>query len=88
MPSLPDALAGLGTEARQAVTEFIVLHRQFPAWAVWLPHQGRPWTALRPVSARVPAPDLSMIWAHATTAADLANRMRAPDDQLSPGAWP
>ena len=88
MPSLPDALAGLDTGARRAVTEFIVLHRQFPAWAVWLPHQGRPWTALRPASARVPAPDLPMIWVHAATAADLADRMRAADDQLSPGAWP
>ena len=88
VPSLPDALAGLDTEDRRAVTELIVLHRQFLAWAVWLPHQGCPWTALRPASARVPAPDLPMIWVHATTAADLADRMRAADDQLSPGAWP
>jgi hypothetical protein len=84
VPSLPDALAGLDTGARQAVTEFIMLHRQFPAWAVWLPHQGRPWTALRPASARVPGPDLPMIWVHAGTAAELAARMRGADAQLTP----
>jgi hypothetical protein len=87
-PSLPEALAGLDAEVRRAVTEFVVLHRQFPAWAVWLPHQGRQWIALRPASARVPAPDLPMIWVQAATAADLARRMRAAEHQLSPGAWP
>jgi len=36
-PLLAEALAGLGSWAMQAIGEVIVLHREFPAWAVWLP---------------------------------------------------
>ena len=79
---LLEALAGLGAEARQAITQVVVLHREFPAWAVWLPERGRPWTAVRPASARAPGPDLPMVWVHGT-AADLAGRMRAVDAQLA-----
>jgi hypothetical protein len=79
----PEMLAGLGTDARQVIAEVIMLHREFPAWAVWLPGQGRPWTAVRPASARAPSPDLPMVWVHGVTPADLADRMRAVDRQLA-----
>lgn len=79
----PETLAGLGTDARRVIADVIVLHREFPAWAVWLPGQGRSWTAVRPASARAPGPDLPMVWAHATTPAELADRMRAVDGQLA-----
>lgn len=80
----PEELAGLNPEARRAVAQVIALYREFPAWAVWLPHSGRPWTALRPASARPPAPEVPMIWVHAVTATDLAARMRGADAQLAP----
>jgi hypothetical protein len=83
-PPLPEALAGLDPEARQAISEVVVLYREFPAWAVWLPHGGRQWTAVRPASARAPGPDLPMIWVHAATPAELAGRMRGADAQLTP----
>ncbi|MGH3221471.1 MAG: hypothetical protein ACRDPY_22720 [Streptosporangiaceae bacterium] len=81
---LLEALAGLDPEARQAVSEVVVLSREFPAWAVWLPHGGRQWTAVRPASARAPGPDLPMIWVHAATAEELTERMQRADAQLSP----
>jgi hypothetical protein len=84
-PSLLEALAGLGPEDRQAITEVIVLYREFPAWAVWLPHGGRPWTAVRPASARAPGPDLPVVWTQARTATELAALMRRADAALAPG---
>ena len=69
---------------RGALAEVIVLHRQFPAWAVWLPLAGREWVAVRPASARAPGPDLPLLWARADTATGLADRMRRADGQLSP----
>jgi hypothetical protein len=83
-PSLLEALAGLGPEDKQAITEVIALYREFPAWAVWLPHGGRPWTAVRPASARVPGPDLPMVWTQAETVTGLAGKMRSVDAQLAP----
>jgi hypothetical protein len=83
-PLLLDALAGLDVEARRAVVQGIALYREFPAWAVWLPHGGRPWAAVRPASARPPGPEVPMIWVQAETAADLAARMRRADAQLAP----
>jgi hypothetical protein len=82
-PPLLGALAGLGPEDRHAISQVIALHREFPAWAVWLPHGGSPWTAVRPASARAPGPDLPMIWVHADTAAELAARLRGADAQLA-----
>ena len=80
--ALLEALAGLDRDALQLVTEVIVLHREFPAWAVWLSDLGHPWIAVRPASARVPGPDLPMLWVRAATAAGLAERMRSMDAQL------
>jgi hypothetical protein len=83
-PPLAEALAGLDAEVSEAITQVIGLYREFPAWAVWLPHGGRRWTAVRPASARAPAPEVPMIWVHAGTAAELAARMRGADAQLTP----
>jgi hypothetical protein len=83
-PPLLEALAGVGPEAGQAIAEAIGLHRDFPAWAVWLPYGGRPWIAVRPASARVPGPDLPMIWTTAATVSELAARMASVNAQLSP----
>ena len=77
-------LAGLDAEARSAISQVIVLHREFPAWAVWLPYGGRQWTAVRPASARAPGPDLPMIWVHAATVEELTERMQRADAQLTP----
>ena len=84
-PRLAAALAGIDPDAVPDIAEVIVLHREFTEWAVWLPHGGRPWIAVRPASARAAGPDLPMIWADGRTAADLAARMRATDAQLTPG---
>ena len=83
-PLLLEALGELDAEASGAITQVIALYREFPAWAVWLPYRGRQWTAVRPASARAPAPEVPMIWVHAGTAAELAARMRGADAQLTP----
>jgi hypothetical protein len=84
-PALLEALAGLDPGALQVITEVIVLHREFPAWAVWLPDRGRSWIAVRAASARVPGPELPMLWLRAGSAAELGVRMRQADVGLSPG---
>jgi len=83
-PLLLEALAGVDPATMQVIGEVIVLHREFPAWAVWLPHGGRPWIAVRPASARVPGPELPMVWTQSGTAADLAGKMRSVDAQVTP----
>jgi hypothetical protein len=83
-PQLLEALAGLDAETSEVIGQVVALYREFPAWAVWLPHGGRPWAAVRPASARAPAPEVPMIWVHAGTAAELAARMRGADAQLTP----
>jgi hypothetical protein len=84
-PALREALSGLAPGALQAIAEVIVLHRELPAWAVWLPHGGRPWIAVRPASARAPGPELPLLWVSTGTAAELGARMRQADAGLSPG---
>jgi hypothetical protein len=66
----------------QNVAATVALHRDFPAWAIWLPVQEGEWTAIRPASARPPGPGLPMIWVHAATSVELAARMRAADLQV------
>jgi hypothetical protein len=78
-----EVLAGLDAGARRVMAEVIGLYREFPAWAVWLPWAGRSWTAVRPASGRVPGPELPMVWVHADTAAQLAERMRRMEEQLA-----
>jgi hypothetical protein len=60
-PPLLEALSGLDLEDRRTVVQVIALYQEFPAWAVWLPHGGRPWVAVRPPSARPPGPEVPMI---------------------------
>lgn len=81
--SLREALADVSSEDRAAISQLIVLYREFPAWAVWLPHQGRPWAAVRPASSRTPGPGLPMVWVEAMTVTELAGRMRAIEGQLA-----
>ena len=84
VPPLPaEALAGVAAAAVRDIIEVIGLHREFPAWAVWLPDGRRRWIAVRPASSRAARPDLPMIWVQAATAADLADQMRAADAQLA-----
>jgi hypothetical protein len=86
MLARPDAmrpLAGVAAGCREAIDQLIVLSREFPAWAVWLPYQGRPWVAARAASSRVPGPGLPMVWVDAISAPELAARMRAVDGQLA-----
>ena len=84
-PQIREALADLDPGALPALAEFIVLHREFPPWAVWIPHADRPWIAVRPASARAPGPDLPLLWARAETATSLAGQhYDAADGQLSP----
>jgi hypothetical protein len=71
------------TEAGQALAEITGMHREFPAWAIWLPDHGRGWTAVRPASGRAPEPTLPMVWASAESAAELADQMRSIDGQLN-----
>jgi hypothetical protein len=82
-PQPLEALAGLDAEVGGAIGQVVVLYREFPAWAVWLPHGGGQWTAVRPASARAPGPDLPMVWVYAATSAELAERMRGVDAQLA-----
>jgi len=81
---LAEALAGVAPAALLDIAEVIGLHREFPAWAVWLPDGRRRWIAVRPASSRAAGPDLPMIWVKAPTAVDLADQMRAADAQLAP----
>ena len=83
IPALREALAGAAPGDREAISQLIALHREFPAWAVWPSHRGRPWIATRAASSRAPGPGLPMIWVDAATAAGLAGRMRAVDGQLA-----
>ncbi len=78
-----DVTAALVTQERTAIAEAIVLMRNHPQWAIWLPAGGSDWTAIRPASSRLPAPELPTIWVHAGTARDLALLMQAADEQVS-----
>jgi hypothetical protein len=80
---LLEALAGLDAAGRDAITQVIALHREFPAWAVWLPYRGHPWIAVRPASTRAPDSELPMIWAKAETIEELADKMRRVNAQLA-----
>lgn len=72
------------TQEEQAVlAEAIILLRDHPQWAIWLPASGGAWTAIRPASSRPPSPELPTIWVHADTAGELARLMRSTDEQVS-----
>jgi hypothetical protein len=75
---------GIAPDDREAISQLIALHREFPAWAVWLPHRGGPWVATRMASSRAPCPGLPVVWVDGVSVTDLAGRMRSVDAQLAP----
>jgi hypothetical protein len=76
-----------GGEAARDAAEIVALYGEFPAWAVWLPVRGA-WVAVRPASSRPPDPHLPTIWVHASSAGELAVRMRASQAQLDGAVLP
>lgn len=70
-------------EEEAVLAEAIILLRDHPQWAIWLPTSGGAWTAIRPASSRPPSPELPTIWVHADTAGELARLMRSTDEQVS-----
>jgi hypothetical protein len=70
-------------EEEAVLAEAIILLRDHPHWAIWLPASGADWNAIRPASSRPPSPELPTIWVHAETASELANLMKAADEQVS-----
>jgi hypothetical protein len=65
------------------LADAVILLRDHPEWAVWLPGNGRGWTAIRPAAARSAAPELPTMWVQASTARELADLMEACDQQLA-----
>jgi hypothetical protein len=85
-------VTGVGAEGVEApvalrgeadLAEAIILLRDHPQWAIWLPASSGDWIAIRPASSRPPSPELPTIWVHADTASELANLMQAADEQVS-----
>lgn len=66
------------------LAEVVVLYRDHPRWAIWMPVAGGEWAAVRPAGSRPPGPEVPMLWVHAGTAADLRGRMSRADARLSP----
>jgi hypothetical protein len=83
--ALGDALDRLGTGGMHVLAEAAVLLHAHPHWAVWLPADGRAWTAVRPAGSMPPGPDAPTIWVRADTADELAVRMTRADSALSGG---
>jgi hypothetical protein len=75
-------------EDQSFLAEVVGLLRDHPRWAIWLPAYSGVWTAVRPASSRPPGPDVPLLWAHASTAAQLAGKLRALDEQVSADGWP
>jgi hypothetical protein len=81
MPRAP--AAPFAPKEGTALAEAVILMRDHPQWAIWLPVRGGDWTAIRPATSRPPAPELPTIWIHAGSASELARLMQAGDEQLS-----
>jgi hypothetical protein len=81
----PEVAAEAQVTAKEEVdlSEAVILLRAHPQWAIWRPSSGSDWTAIRPASSRLPAPELPTIWVHADTPAELARLMQASDEQIS-----
>jgi hypothetical protein len=80
MPRAP--AAPFAPKEGTALAEAVILMRDHPQWAIWLPVRGGDWTAIRPATSRSPAPELPTIWVHAATARELADLMHAGDEQV------
>ena len=79
-----NVLEQLGLTDALTLAEVVVLYRDHPRWAVWMPVAGGEWAAVRPAGSRPPGPEVPMLWVHAGTAADLRGRMSRADARLSP----
>ena len=77
-------LEQFGVGDARTLAETVMLHRDHPRWAVWLPAAGARWAAVRPVGLRPPGSELPMLWVRADTAEELGARMRQADTGLSP----
>lgn len=86
LPGSDDVPSGMDSSAAQTAVELVLLHQEFPAWAVWPPFQGV-WSAIRPASSRPPGPGLPMLWVRGESAQQLAERMRDSDWQLTQGDY-
>ena len=84
LAALGDALDRLGAGSVRGLAEVVALVRAYPRWAIWLPADGREWTAVRPAGSMPPGPEAPMVWVRAGTAGELASRMLAADDALLP----
>jgi hypothetical protein len=81
--TLGGLLEGAGVPDARVIAEVVALYLDHPRWAVWLPPPGGGWAAARPAGSRPPGPEMPMVWVHASTAAELADRMRRVDAQLA-----
>jgi len=81
---LRDVLEELGASNSQALAELVWLHLDHSLWAIWLPVDGRGWTAVRSAGSRPPAPEVPLLWVQATTAAQLDVKMHSADAVLVP----
>ena len=79
-----DVLEQHGLTDALTLAEVVVLYRDHPRWAVWMPVAGGEWAAARPAGSRPPGPEVPMLWVRAGTAADLGGRMSRADARLSP----
>jgi hypothetical protein len=84
MADAPPADVGqVTTQEETVLAEVVILLRDHPRWAVWIPVGGGNWTAIRPASSSRPAPELPTIWVHADTAVELARLMESCDEQVA-----
>lgn len=80
------ALAQMAPErSAEAMRDAVVLLRDFPAWAIWLPDHAGTWIAARPASNRPPGPEVPMLWVTSPTSGGLADRMSAAEAGLQRG---
>lgn len=86
LTALGDALDRLGARGIRALAEAAVLLHAYPRWAVWLPTDGREWTAVRPAGSLPPGRQAPTIWVRAATAGELAAMMDRAEGQLAGGA--
>lgn len=87
LAALGDALDRLGASGLRIVAEAALLLLRHPHWAVWLPVGEHEWAAVRSAGSRPPGLDVPMLWVHASTAGELADKMMRAETALS-GGWP